>query len=62
MAALHGGSSAVQSYKETKSEKEKEKAALLEALQVKLRAQLDLAEVRTGGVGWDCGFVHFHRV
>lgn len=41
----NGGSSAAQSYKETKGEKEKEKAALLEALRVKLKAQLDLAEV-----------------
>jgi hypothetical protein len=40
-----GGSSAAEVYKETKGEKEKEKAALLEALRVKLKAQLDLAEV-----------------
>jgi hypothetical protein len=44
----NGGSSssAVDSYKETKAEKDKEKAALLEALKTKLKAQLDLAEVR----------------
>jgi hypothetical protein len=40
-----GGSNAADVYKETKSEKDKEKAALLEALRVKLKAQLDLAEV-----------------
>jgi len=43
-------------YKEAKVERDQEKSALLEALRVKLRAQLDLAEVCGGvGRGWGEG-------
>lgn len=52
-----GGSSAAHVYKETKAEKDKEKAALLEALKTKLKAQLDLAEVRVSVCESVCVFL-----
>jgi hypothetical protein len=45
--ASSGSSSSSSSYKQQKAEKDAEKAALLEALRVKLKAQLEIAEVRS---------------